>query len=113
MADPFVTASALRDAIVRGETTAEAAVAAALDRIALIDRGLHAFHTVDADGALARARALDRERPAAPGPLHGVPIALKDNIATRGVPTTAGSRILADYIPPYDATVVRRLAAAG
>jgi aspartyl-tRNA(Asn)/glutamyl-tRNA(Gln) amidotransferase subunit A len=65
-----------------------------------------------AERALDRARALDAAgRPT--GPLHGVPIALKDNMSTSGVPTTASSKILAGYVPPYDATVVTRLEAAG
>ena len=74
---------------------------------------LHAFNLVDADRALARADALDRLPASERGPLHGVPIALKDNICTRGLPTTASSKILAGYRPPYDATVVTRLEEAG
>ena len=75
---------------------------------------LNAFLHVARDEALAQARAVDakRARGEALGPLAGVPIALKDAICTRGVPTTAGSKILAGYVPPYDATVVARLRAA-
>jgi len=87
-------------------------VTGALDRIGAEDAGLHAFITVDADRALERARRLDRQ-PDKGAPLHGVPIALKDNLCVRGMRTTAGSRILGDYAPPYDATVVTRLEAAG
>ena len=64
-------------------------------------------------GLLARAAAADRERTHPDTPLLGVPIALKDNLCTRGVQTTAASRMLEHYVPPYDATVVRRLEAAG
>ena len=112
MSDPFVTAIALRDAIGRGELSAEEACRAALDRIAGIDDRVHAFLHVDADRAIARARALDGAKTAA-GPLHGVPLALKDNIAVRGMRATAGSRILENYISPFDATVVQKLEQAG
>jgi aspartyl-tRNA(Asn)/glutamyl-tRNA(Gln) amidotransferase subunit A len=105
-------AIALRDAISRGELTCEDVCAQALDRITRLDPPLHAFQHVAAARALARARALDRAgRPT--GPLHGVPVALKDNIAVSGMTTTAGSRILEHYVPPVDATVVSRLERAG
>lgn len=111
-AAPLTTARAVRDAITSGAATAEAICQAALDRIAAVDAGLHAFLHVDAERALARARALDRlDAPA--GPLHGVPVALKDNLAVAGMTTTAGSKILEHYVPPYDATVVTKLEAAG
>ncbi|MCC7008582.1 MAG: Asp-tRNA(Asn)/Glu-tRNA(Gln) amidotransferase subunit GatA [Acidobacteria bacterium] len=112
MIDPFVTARALRDAIASRAISAEAACRAALDRIAATDNRLHAFHEVHAEKALSRARALDR-LPGPAGPLHGVPVALKDNIAAAGAVTTAGSRILERYVSPFDATVVQRLDAAG
>jgi aspartyl-tRNA(Asn)/glutamyl-tRNA(Gln) amidotransferase subunit A len=105
-------ARALRDAIRRGETSAEAACAAALERIDALDDTLHAFQHVAREAALERARALDRQG-APGGPLHGVPIALKDNIVTRGQPSTAGSRLLEGYVSPFDATVVERLERAG
>ena len=68
-----------------------------------------------AERALDRARALDAQQKAGAtlGPLHGVPVAIKDNMCTAGVPTTASSRILRGYVPPYTATVVSRLEAAG
>jgi aspartyl-tRNA(Asn)/glutamyl-tRNA(Gln) amidotransferase subunit A len=86
-----------------------------LDRIRLLDGSLHAFHTVAADQALGRAGALDKMRGAGElmGPLHGVPVALKDNMCTRGLRTTAASRILEGFVPPYSATVVERLETAG
>ena len=99
----------------RGELTAEEVTRASLERIAATDEALHAFLTVSAERALADARAVDAARAAGQplGPLAGVPLALKDVLVTRGVRTTAGSRILADYLPPYDATVVARLRRAG
>jgi aspartyl-tRNA(Asn)/glutamyl-tRNA(Gln) amidotransferase subunit A len=109
---PYTDACEIRAAILDGRTTATDVCRAALDRIAAHDGALHAFLHVDASGALSRAAELDRARPTG-APLLGVPIALKDNISTRDVPTTAGSRILEGYRPPYDATVVERLAAAG
>jgi len=111
-ADPFMTAVEVRDAIAARTLTAREACERALARIDLLNPALHAFHHVDPERALARAAALDRA--AAPaGPLHGVPIAIKDNISIRGMQTTAGSRILENYVPPFDATVIARLEAAG
>src|SRR3954454_23107684 len=100
-----------RAAIESGETSAVEVTQAHLDRIAAIDEKVHAFLHVDAEGALAQARRVDSGD--ATGPLAGVPIAVKDLFATRGVPTTCGSKILAGWVPPYDATVVRRLRDAG
>ncbi|HEX7460368.1 MAG TPA: Asp-tRNA(Asn)/Glu-tRNA(Gln) amidotransferase subunit GatA [Acidimicrobiales bacterium] len=79
------------------------------------DGGSHAFNLVTADLARDQAAAVDRMVADGedPGPLAGVPVALKDNLCTRGVPTTCSSRILAGWKPPYDATVVERLRAAG
>ena len=82
-----------------------------LDRIAAVDDRVHAFLHVDADGALAQARRVDAGEVA--GPLAGVPLALKDVIVSKGVPATAGSRILEGWLPPYDATIVERMRAAG
>jgi aspartyl-tRNA(Asn)/glutamyl-tRNA(Gln) amidotransferase subunit A len=95
----------------RGELTAEAATQAALARIDAGNAPLNAFLHVAREEALAQARAVDgkRGRGEALGSLAGVPIALKDAICTRGVPSTAGSRILEGYVPPYDAAVVERL----
>jgi aspartyl-tRNA(Asn)/glutamyl-tRNA(Gln) amidotransferase subunit A len=105
----------LRSALANGERSVESAVSATLARIAALEPSLHAFNTVVVEPALDRARELDRARAAGlpGGPLFGVPVAVKDNICTRGVTTTASSRILAGFTPPYDATVVARLEAAG
>jgi aspartyl-tRNA(Asn)/glutamyl-tRNA(Gln) amidotransferase subunit A len=110
--DPLPSAIAVRDAIVSGRFTAEAVCRSALDRIAAVNGDLHAFHLVEGERALARARALDAG-PSPVGPLHGVPIALKDNLAIRGSVVTAGSKVLEHYVSPFDATVVTRLERAG
>ena len=110
-ADAIRTARAVR----AGEVRAREVVEAALTRIAAFEGALHCFNTVTADAAIAAADEVDAAVLAGkdPGPLAGVPIALKDNLCTRGVTTTAGSRILESWVPPYDATVVRTVRAAG
>jgi aspartyl-tRNA(Asn)/glutamyl-tRNA(Gln) amidotransferase subunit A len=108
------TLAETRDAVVSGARSAVDVCREALARIDAADPSLHAFHTVTAERALARATEIDanpaRFRSA---PLAGVPVGLKDNICTNGVRTTASSRILETFVPPYDATVVTRLHAAG
>ena len=98
-----------------GETTAVELLEVVLDRAHRTEAQLHAFLTLDRDGAMEAAEAADDALGAGEdrGPLHGIPMALKDNLCTRGVETTAASQILAGYIPPYDATVVTRLREAG
>jgi aspartyl-tRNA(Asn)/glutamyl-tRNA(Gln) amidotransferase subunit A len=87
---------------------------AALDRTQRLNPTLNAFNTIDGDRALARAAYIDSHAAEFAGaPLAGVPIAVKDNICTRGLRTTASSRILEHFVPPYDATVIERLHAAG
>jgi aspartyl-tRNA(Asn)/glutamyl-tRNA(Gln) amidotransferase subunit A len=105
----------IRDRVARGDVSAVAMCSEHLGRIAAANPSLNAFNTVVAERALDRAAELDRRRAAGEtlGPLAGVPVALKDNLCVRGVRTTASSRILDTYVPPYDATVVRRLEAAG
>jgi aspartyl-tRNA(Asn)/glutamyl-tRNA(Gln) amidotransferase subunit A len=107
-------ASALAAAIAEGEVSSEEVTRAHLDRIAAVDERVHAFLHVDADGAIAAAKRVDAKRGAGEklGPLAGVPLALKDVLAMKGQPTTAGSKILEGWIPPYDAAVVERLRAA-
>ncbi|HTI38742.1 MAG TPA: Asp-tRNA(Asn)/Glu-tRNA(Gln) amidotransferase subunit GatA [Vicinamibacterales bacterium] len=111
-ATPPLTACEIRAAIASGRSSATQVCRETLDAIARVDPALHAFLHVDREGALARAAELDRNPPS-DAPLLGVPVALKDNICTKALPTSAGSRLLEQYRPPYDATVVSRLHAAG
>jgi aspartyl-tRNA(Asn)/glutamyl-tRNA(Gln) amidotransferase subunit A len=110
-----LSVSALAAAVSAGEVSAVEVTRAYLDRIQRFDRALHAYLHVDAEDALAQAAAVDRARAqgAKLGALAGVPIGLKDNMCVRGQPTTCASRILENYRPPYDATVIERLRAAG
>ncbi len=117
MTEPTAATSALgiAAAVRAGERSARDAVDGALAAIEAGDGEIHAFNVVTADVARAAADAVDRRVAAGqdPGPLAGVPVALKDNLCTRGIATTCSSRILEGWRPPYDATVVQRLAAAG
>lgn len=108
-----LTALALGKAIRTGEVSVKEAVQAALDAIQTEDSGLNSYITVTGEQALARAETLQAGVREAASPLYGVPMAFKDNICTRGVKTSCASKILGDFKPPYDATVVERLTAAG
>ncbi|GAA1390296.1 Asp-tRNA(Asn)/Glu-tRNA(Gln) amidotransferase subunit GatA [Catellatospora chokoriensis] len=110
-----LTAAELGAKIAAGDVSAEEVTRAHLDRIAEVDGRVHAFLHVDDAGAVEAARAVDAKRAAGEqlGPLAGVPIAIKDVIATKGIPTTAASKILEGWRPPYDATVMTRIRDAG
>ncbi len=109
------TAAELAAKIHSGEVSSVEVTQAHLDRIAETDGKVHAFLHVDTEGALAQARRVDEAVKAGEqvSPLAGVPLALKDVMTTEGVPTTVGSKILEGWIPPYDATVTRKLKEAG
>jgi aspartyl-tRNA(Asn)/glutamyl-tRNA(Gln) amidotransferase subunit A len=109
------TALALAAQVRAGERSARSVVEDHLAAIDAREAEVHAFNLVTADAALAEADAVDARVAAGedPGPLAGVPVALKDNLCTTGVPTTCSSKILDGWRPPYDATVVSRLRAAG
>jgi aspartyl-tRNA(Asn)/glutamyl-tRNA(Gln) amidotransferase subunit A len=109
------TAIEIAVAVRSGERSARSVVEAHLAAIEAREADVHAFNLVLADAALARADEVDAKVAAGedPGPLAGVPVALKDNLCTTGIPTTCSSKILEGWRPPYDATVVERLAAAG
>ena len=108
-------AATLASAMQAGEVSSAEITQACLDRIDAVDGEVHAFLYVDKDAALASARVVDEQRASGAqlGPLAGVPLALKDVLTMRGVPTTCGSRILEGWLPPYDSTVVERLREAG
>jgi aspartyl-tRNA(Asn)/glutamyl-tRNA(Gln) amidotransferase subunit A len=94
---------------------AEEIVLAAIERTHTVEPVIHAFITIDEEGALERAREVDaaRARGEELPRLAGIPIAIKDNMCTEGLRTTAGSRMLSSFVPPYDAGVVERVKAAG
>jgi aspartyl-tRNA(Asn)/glutamyl-tRNA(Gln) amidotransferase subunit A len=110
-----MSAAELGAAISAGDTSSVEATTAYLDRIAEVDPEVNAFLHVDRDTALDQARAVDARRAdgAELGPLAGVPVAHKDVFSTKDMPTTAASRILEGWRPPYDATVTARLREAG
>ena len=109
-----LSAADIAAAISDGDVSATEVTRAHLDRIAEVDERVHAFLHIDDEGALATAAAVDAKRKTGEplGPLAGVPLALKDVMTMRGIPTTCGSRILEGWRPPYDSTVVERLRAA-
>jgi aspartyl-tRNA(Asn)/glutamyl-tRNA(Gln) amidotransferase subunit A len=108
-------AATLAQAIAEGEVSAREVTQAHLDRIVNVDDRVHAFLHVDVEGALAAADSVDAQKASGGelGPLAGVPLALKDVLTMKDVPTTCGSRILEGWRPPYDSTVVSRLREAG
>ncbi|MCU0493728.1 MAG: Asp-tRNA(Asn)/Glu-tRNA(Gln) amidotransferase subunit GatA [Chloroflexaceae bacterium] len=109
-----LTVTEARAALDAGDITAVALTEALLARIAALEPTIHAFLAVTGEQALAQARAADAARgQPGNGPMHGIPIAIKDVLCTEGVPTTCGSRILEGFTPPYDATVVARLKQGG
>ena len=109
------TADELAQSLASKEVSSVEVTQALVDRIGAVDGSIHAFLHVDAEGALATAADIDDRR--AKGEqlsyLAGVPIAVKDVLATRGMPTTCGSKILDGWIPPYDATVTAKIKSAG
>ncbi|MGB3256518.1 MAG: Asp-tRNA(Asn)/Glu-tRNA(Gln) amidotransferase subunit GatA [Ornithinimicrobium sp.] len=110
--DPcLLSAAQMANALLSGEFTSEELTQAHLDRIDALDGAIHAYLHVDAEGALATARGVDEARAADEPlpPLAGVPIAIKDIACTMGMPTTAGSKMLQGWVPPYDATIVARI----
>ena len=113
----MITRSAyeMSQALGSGEITSVALTQQHFDRIAQVDADVHAFLYLDHEGAMAQARAVDTARANGEkvGPLAGVPLALKDVMVQKGIPTTAGSKILEGWRPPYDATLVTKLKDAG
>ena len=115
MTNIYSTAAEMAAALDKKEITSVELTKAHLDRISAVDGKLNAFLHVDNQGALEQAAAVDAKRAKGESlsPLAGVPIAVKDILAQKGVPTTAGSKILEGWRPPYDSTVVAKLKAAG
>ena len=108
MAMEFDTIHSARDALAAKKVSASELVRASIDRITALDPKLQAFNSTWADRAMERAKD-----ETVSGPLAGVPIAIKDNLCTSHGSTTCSSKILANFRSPYDATVVKKLEAAG
>ena len=109
------SATQIRDDVAAGRMSAVEVCRTALEQATTINPQLNAFNLIASERALSRAADIDRQRAAGQplGPLAGVPVALKDNLCVRNMRTTASSRILEAYVPPYTATAVERLEAAG
>ncbi len=105
----------LHQQLVKKERSAVEIAQAALDRVQRLEPQLHSFLAVTADVALAQAQQVDAKIAAGEeiGLLAGIPIGIKDNLCTQGIPTTCGSQILANFVPPFESTVTTKLAEAG
>ena len=111
----YLTAHEARDLLTSGQVSSVELTKSVLDRIAAVDDRVHSYLTVMDEKALANAEAADKSGIAngSGGPFTGIPVMVKDNLSTRGIRTTAGSKILEDFVPPYDAFVVDKLHEAG
>jgi len=110
---PSKSTRQLTESIARGETSARATIESAVSAAEQLNDSLNAFLEIDRNGALSRAEAIDTSANRESLRLAGLPIAIKDNICVKGLQTSCGSRILGPYHPPYNATAVDRLLAAG
>ena len=110
-----LTIHELRDMLRKGEATSLAVTGSVLGRIRAVDGKVKAYITVTEELALRQAEQADKRIKSGdiPSPLLGIPIAVKDNMCTEGIKTTCASKILGNFVPPYDATVVRKLNQAG
>ncbi len=106
-----MTIAQAREKIARGEISSVELVQSVLARIDAVEDRTKAYLALDREGALAAAEEADRK--GGDGPLHGIPLSVKDVFCTKNLPTTCGSKMLAGFIPPYDATVIERLSDAG
>ncbi|MCC5788236.1 MAG: Asp-tRNA(Asn)/Glu-tRNA(Gln) amidotransferase subunit GatA, partial [Opitutales bacterium] len=110
-----LTASALADLLEKGETTSEEITRSFITRTKEVDSTVKAFLHFDEEDALVQAKASDerRQQGQSKGPLDGIPVALKDNLAVKGQPLTCASKMLGNFTSPYDGTVVGKLKEAG
>ena len=110
-----MTLTELSEAMKRGELTSRAITEAYLERIRAVEEEIGGYVTVDEEGALRQAEEADRARASGEklSPLHGIPVAVKDNICVEGLPTTCASKMLENFVPPYSATAWEKLRAAG
>ncbi|SHF32520.1 aspartyl/glutamyl-tRNA(Asn/Gln) amidotransferase subunit A [Desulfofundulus australicus DSM 11792] len=111
----YLTAHELHDLLLKKEVSAEEICRAVFDRIDAVEEKVKAYVTLTRERAFARAQEIDRKIAAGEAipPLAGIPVAIKDNICTRGIRTTCSSKMLYNFVPPYNATVVEKLEAAG
>ena len=109
------SASKMAEALANKEVSAVELTNQHFEQIEAVDKDVHAFLYLDKEGAISQAADIDKRRAAGEklSPLAGIPLALKDVLTQKGVPTTCGSKILAGWRPPYDATVVTKLKSAG